>query len=86
MNEGSAGETVFEQGFGLPPTVVLILCYRRCRLLPLHCGRNLVLQRPRPQQLHLPLGDSSGTKGKIGLRQLPNVAANKPVTQLKYNK
>lgn len=25
MNEGSAGETVFEQGFGSPPTVVFIL-------------------------------------------------------------
>lgn len=64
MNERSAGPTVFEQGFGFPPTHVFILCSCRPRLLPLHCGRDLVLQRPRPQQLHLPLGDSSGTKGK----------------------
>lgn len=54
-----------------------ILWYCRCRLLPLHCGRDLVLQRPRPQQLHLPLGDSSGTKGKTGICQFQNVAANK---------
>lgn len=50
--------------FGLPPTVVFILWYCRHRLLPLHCGRDLVFQRARPQQLHFPLGDSSGTKGK----------------------
>lgn len=42
----------------------LILCCCRCRLLPLHHGRDMVLERPGPQQLHLPLGHSSGTKGK----------------------
>lgn len=26
VNEGSAGETVFEQGFGFPPTAVFIFC------------------------------------------------------------
>lgn len=50
-------------GRRLPPTVV-ILCFCRCRLLPLHPGGNLAAQRPGPQQLHLALGGPGGTKGK----------------------
>lgn len=67
MNEGSAGEAIFVQPpSSLPPTAgFIILCRRRCGLLPLHGGGDLVLQGPGPQQLHLPLGDSSGSKGKM---------------------
>lgn len=62
MNIRSAGERV-PHPRGLPPTVV-ILCRCRHRLLPLHRLGNMAVQRPGPQQLHLPLGGSGGTKGK----------------------
>ena len=86
MNGRSAGETLSEHGFGFPPTVVFILWYCRHRLLPLHCGRDLVLQRARSQQLHFPLGNSSGSKGKVGMCQLQkSKAAKKHVIELKCN-
>lgn len=40
-----------------------LCCCRHC-YFPLHRDGDLVLQGAGPQQLHLPLGDSGGTKGK----------------------